>query len=324
MSIEHRVFQPFLRSLCAHLFAVYKPIRQGINITVNPAKMLSVLVGISMPSPVNRWGNVRRHRLSAILTAVTLLLAAGGAQAQNVTDVTAPNGLYKVGDVIPITIIFDQTVVVAGTPELRLRVDSDVAMRVTTAAAFYTAGSNSAMLTFDFTVEAGDSSDNAVYNGTSALRLPTPADTIQSTGGTNVGLTLPSVLGNSISDTSDPVIVDGIVPTTSATITSVTETAGGAALTSGGSTLLTSITLSGGFDSVPLPMGEVVNIYDGSELLGQATLASDLNSWTMTDTSLVTGDAPSYTAVVADPAGNEGMASAAFTLYIGPLTEIIA
>ena len=276
-----------------------------------------------MPSSVNRCRTVRRLRLSAILTAVTLLLAAGGAQAQNVADVTAPNGLYKVGDVIPITIIFDQTVVVAGTPELRLRVESDVAMRVTTAAALYTAGSNSAMLTFDFTVEAGDSSDNVVYNGTSALRLPTPTVTIQSTGGANVGLILPSILDNSISDTSDPVIVDGIVPTTSATITSVIETVGGAALTSGGSTLLTSIMLSGGFDSVPLPMGEVVNIYDGSELLGQATLASDLNSWTMTDTSLVTGDAPSYTAVVADPAGNEGMASAAFTLYIGPLTEII-
>ena len=45
---------------------------------------------------------------------------------QTVTSVssTAPNGTYKVGDVIPITVTFSANVTVTGTPQLTLETGS--------------------------------------------------------------------------------------------------------------------------------------------------------------------------------------------------------
>ena len=103
------------------------------------------------PQPQRRW-------LAAILTAFTLLLAAGGAQAQSeptVTSVAAPNGSYKAGDIVPITVTFSTAVTVGiagGTPELMLTTGNSGGTGVAT----YTAGTDTDELTFTYTVRTGD------------------------------------------------------------------------------------------------------------------------------------------------------------------------
>jgi len=96
---------------------------------------------------------------SSTLTIVTL-----GPEVENVTS-TTPNGYYKAGDVINITMEFTDTVFVTttnGTPQLTLNSGAVVD---------YTSGTGNAILTFKYTVAAGDISSNLDYDSTSALAL---------------------------------------------------------------------------------------------------------------------------------------------------------
>ena len=100
------------------------------------------------PQPQRRW-------LAAIFTAFTLLLAAGGAQAQTVISVTAPHGFYMTGESVPITVTFTEAVAVdttGGTPQLTLTTGNSGGEGVGT----YTSGSGTDTLIFTYTVLAGD------------------------------------------------------------------------------------------------------------------------------------------------------------------------
>jgi subtilase family serine protease len=81
-----------------------------------------------------------------------------------VTDVssTAANGTYGSGAVIPITITFDTAVSVTGTPELALNSGGTAA---------YSSGSGSNILTFDYTVAAGQSSAHLDFGSINSLTL---------------------------------------------------------------------------------------------------------------------------------------------------------
>jgi len=101
-----------------------------------------------------------------------------------VTGVTSPlpNGRYGAGTVISITVLFNQSVVVTGTPQLALN---------TGAVATYSSGSGTNSLTFTYTVAAGQTSADLDYTSTSALTLN--GGTIQDEAtGQNVTLTLPA------------------------------------------------------------------------------------------------------------------------------------
>ena len=101
------------------------------------------------------------------------------------------------------------------------------------------------------------------------------------------------------------ITVDTIPPVASPSITDVIETVGG-----------TSLVLSGAINNRRyLYRFEVVNVYDGDNLLGQAEVADNFRNWSFTDTTLAAGNLI-YTAVVADAAGNEGVPSNAFTVNI--------
>jgi gliding motility-associated-like protein len=121
---------------------------------------------------------------------------------------TTTNGLYKIGDLISIQVRFDQNVTVdtdLGTPTLSLETGT------TDALATYASGSGTNILTFQYTVQEGNSTADLDYIGTTALLLNggkiTNAETL------NALLTLPAPSAvNSLSANSS-LSIDGVRPT---------------------------------------------------------------------------------------------------------------
>jgi len=97
---------------------------------------------------------------------------------------TAADKAYKVGDIIPVTIFFDEAVIVTGTPQLILKTGASDAV------ADYIGGSGSETLTFDYTVEAGHTSSDLDYIFAAPLELND--GTIQDAAGNDALLALPT------------------------------------------------------------------------------------------------------------------------------------
>ncbi|WP_330083294.1 Ig-like domain-containing protein [Methylocystis iwaonis] len=110
------------------------------------------------------------------------------------------------------------------------------------------------------------------------------------------------------------VAVDTTAPVTTATIATFTDNVGlhqgdypGATSTDDSSPVLN------GTLSAPLAAGEEVRVYEGATLIGTASVSG--TSWTLALSGLAEGT-HSYTAVVADAAGNEGTASSPFAVAV--------
>ncbi|HWK55829.1 MAG TPA: Ig-like domain-containing protein [Parapedobacter sp.] len=117
-----------------------------------------------------------------------------------------PDGLYKIGDVISLTVTFDQSVMVdeaGGSPGLLMETGD------TDREAAYTLGSGSNTLTFNYTVQASDVSADLDYTSTAALVLN--GATIQNTSGNDAVLDLPILGVNSIAGQHD-LVIDGVAP----------------------------------------------------------------------------------------------------------------
>ncbi len=130
------------------------------------------------------------------------------AGALNVINVDSPggSGAFGVGAVIPITVSFGAPVVVTGTPTLRL---------ASVAGGFpvnYSSGSNTAVLTFNYTVQAGHASPDLDYTSTAALVLN--GGTINSFGGTPANLTLPAPGAPGSLGANRNIIIDTTAPET--------------------------------------------------------------------------------------------------------------
>ena len=124
---------------------------------------------------------------------------------------SAPNGTYKVGDVISIQVNFSENVVVAGgTPQLILETGG------TDRAINYTSGTGSSTLTFTYIVQAGDTTADLDYLSTSALALN--GGTIRDAANNNATLTLPSPGAANSLGNNKTIVIDGVAPT----VTSVT------------------------------------------------------------------------------------------------------
>ncbi|MGR7921644.1 DUF4347 domain-containing protein [Zobellella denitrificans] len=123
-------------------------------------------------------------------------------------QVTNPDGGYKVGDVITVTVAFDQVVTVntaGGTPTLLLETGS------VDREASYVSGSGSNTLSFSYTVQAGDLSADLDYHSTGALTLN--GATIRSATSDDAILTLPALgSADSIAGQHD-ILIDGVAPT---------------------------------------------------------------------------------------------------------------
>jgi len=143
-----------------------------------------------------------------------------------VTGVTSTlgNGSYKAGQVVPVTVTFDEDVNVTGVPQITLSTGSP-----TTTAVNYSAGTGSNILTFDYTVAAGNTSADLDYASINALALN--GGTIKGDATNNAVLTLvaPGAAGslgankNIVIDTASP-SAPGIPDMTAGTDTGASST----------------------------------------------------------------------------------------------------
>jgi VCBS repeat-containing protein len=133
-----------------------------------------------------------------------LVIDGTTATVTGVTSTTA-NGTYKVGDVISLQVNFSDTVTVGGTP--RLTLETGATDRVID----YASGSGTTSLTFDYTVQAGDSTTDLDVFGTGALALN--GGTISAPNGNPAVLTLPSPGAANSLGANKTIVIDGVAPT---------------------------------------------------------------------------------------------------------------
>ncbi|MBD1829894.1 FG-GAP-like repeat-containing protein [Microcoleus vaginatus GB1-A2] len=135
-----------------------------------------------------------------------------------VTAVTATtaDGSYGVGSTIAITVTFDAAVNVTGTPQLQLETGT------TDSFANYASGSGSTALTFNYVVQAGNTSADLEYLTTNALTLN--GGTIKETVGTafDAILTLPALASANSLGGSKAIVIDTVAPNVTLASTSAT------------------------------------------------------------------------------------------------------
>lgn len=121
--------------------------------------------------------------LNSVGSTTGVLVDAVAPSVLYVSSSTA-NGTYKVGDVIAITITFSENVTVTGTPILLLNSGGT---------AFYSSGSGSSILAFNYTVGSDHSSADLDYNAISSMYLS--GGSILDAAGNATWLNLPTVGG---------------------------------------------------------------------------------------------------------------------------------
>jgi hypothetical protein len=214
----------------------------------------------------------------------------------NVTSDTA-DGHYTVGDPVVVNITFDMAVTVTGTPTLTL--ETGTVDRIAT----YKGGDGTDILSFEYVVQAGDSSSDLDYISTGAL-----SGTIADSNGNAADLTLPApgALG-SLGETQD-IVID----TTAPAAPSAPDLDAGSdtgASDSDDITNDTTPTFSGTGET-----GATVEVFADSTLIGTATVAG--GTWSVTAGSALSDGTYAITAKQTDPAGNVSVASSALSVEI--------
>ncbi len=243
-------------------------------------------------------------------TAVTNGTSSGSGSGPR-PDTTAPaisaiaisgatgiqNSTLNEGDVVSVTITMSEATVVdttGGTPQLELNIGSAVPAKQAT----YASGSGTSSLVFTYTIEAGLTDSDGI--SIDADRLTLNGGTLKDAAGNDAVLTHDAVAANA------SYLVDTSTPT--ANFGSATDNVGSitGALTGGSSTDDTALVLSGSCEA-----GNTVNVYDGTTLLGAATVTG--TSWSYTAT---VADSTTYQFNVreTDPAGNISAATSNFTV----------
>ncbi len=135
------------------------------------------------------------------------LVVDGTAPTVTAVSSTSANGSYPAGTLIPVTVTFSSPVNVTGTPQLTL--ETGVTDRVLN----YASGTGTATLTFNYTVQAGDTSADLDYVGTTALALN--GGTIKNGTGTDAVLTLPAPGAAGSLGANKDIVIDTTAPTVS-------------------------------------------------------------------------------------------------------------
>lgn len=164
---------------------------------------------------------------------------------------TKTNGTYGVGEVIGITVTFSAAVNVTGNPLFTVETGA------TDRNVNYTSGTGGAVLTFNYTVQAGDTSADLDAVSTSSLALN--GGTIKSLSGVDAILTLPAPGAANSLGANKALVIDGTVPTYTSSviqpdgITFIDTFSENIAIGGGGSGGRT-ITLSGGAVTLSSPV----------------------------------------------------------------------
>ncbi len=143
------------------------------------------------------------------LTAITITCDANVPTVDSVSSSTA-NGSYNAGDTIAVTVAFSKTVYVVttgGTPYITLETGS------TDRNASYASGSGSSTLTFNYTVQAGDTSSDLDYVAITSLALN--GGTIKTVSGMDATLTLPAPGATGSLGANKAIVIDTTAPTIS-------------------------------------------------------------------------------------------------------------
>ncbi|MBL1407548.1 MBG domain-containing protein [Sphingobacterium faecale] len=213
------------------------------------------------------------------------------------------NGTYKIDDVIYLKVTFDQAVNVdmfGGAPILLL--ETGTVGRLAT----YVSGGGSNTLTFKYTVQSGDVSDNLDYQSTNALELD-EASTIRNADGEDAILTLPAPGTAGSLGASSNLVIDGVRPTVISVVLSKT-------VLKIGETAAVTITFSEKVTGV-----SVANIITSNGTLSSLSTADNI-VYTATLTPLVDINSEGNTitidlAHVKDVAGNSGEGTASSLAY---------
>ena len=146
----------------------------GSTVTLNESNtvLATVACGTTATSSALSSG---LHSITAIQTDAAGNVSATSSALSITIDTTAPtvsgvnsstsDDSYNEGDTVSIQVTFTESVNVTGTPQLTLETGT------TDRAVDYASGSGSDTLTFTYTVQAGDTSSDLDYNGTTALAL---------------------------------------------------------------------------------------------------------------------------------------------------------
>jgi hypothetical protein len=121
---------------------------------------------------------------------------------------TVPDGSYRQGQVIPVTVTFSEPVSVNGTPRLTLRTRPT---NPTTTDVDYTSGTGTDTLTFAYTVAAGHTSADLDYNATNSLSN----GTIRDVANRNAVRTLPAPGAAGSLGATKNIVIDTTVPAVS-------------------------------------------------------------------------------------------------------------
>ncbi|MEG4494259.1 FG-GAP-like repeat-containing protein, partial [Microcoleus sp. D3_18_C4] len=225
---------------------------------------------------------------------VSILLSTTPPKVTAVTASTA-NGSYGVGSTIAITVTFDAAVTVTGTPRLQLETGT------TDQFATYTSGSGGTALTFNYVVQAGDSTLDLEYLATNALTLN--SGTIKDNLLVDAILTLPTLASANSLGGSKAIVIETVAPT----ITSVTSTTANGSYGTTGNINVTinfseAVTLAGGTMTVALNTGGTVTIapFSGTTAVGTYTPAAGQNSTDLNSTGITLVGS----ATLRDAAGN--------------------
>ncbi|SDE56494.1 Ig-like domain (group 3) [Massilia sp. PDC64] len=219
------------------------------------------------------------------------------APVVSMVDTTTADGVYRAGGTIHVTVQFDEAVTVdtaGGTPTLTLETGT------TDRQAVYASGSGTNTLTFDYTVQAGDTASRLDYTGAAALALN--GGTIKAAGsGLDATLTLPTP-GNFGSLGVDAAIA---IDTTAPAAPSAPALATGSDTGTSNSDHITNDTtptFTGTAES-----GTTITVYDGGDVIDTFTASGGTYSWTPS-TPLSNGN-HTIALTSTDAAGNVSAAS---------------
>ncbi|MBU2179585.1 MAG: tandem-95 repeat protein, partial [Gammaproteobacteria bacterium] len=165
--------------------------------TIRDAASNNATLTLSSPGAANSLGANKSIVVDGVVPTVS-----------SVTASTA-NGAYKPGDVISIQVNFSEVVSVTGTPQLTLETGT------TDRTIDYASGSGSSTLTFNYTIQSGDTSSDLDYVATNALALN--SGTIRDAATNNATLTLASPGAANSLGNNKALVVDGVVPSVTST-----------------------------------------------------------------------------------------------------------
>jgi Big-like domain-containing protein/Calx-beta domain-containing protein/type IX secretion system substrate protein len=237
----------------------------------------------------------------------TILLIDDDAAVVTSVSSTTANGSYKEGDAIDITVTFNQTVTVIGTPQLTLETGTND--RVID----YSGGTGTTTLTFTYTVQTGDVSADLDYVSTNSLALN--SGTIKNPGAIDAILTLASPAAAGSLGDNKAIIIDTSVPT-APDLTSITTDSG-----SDGADEITNdntLTFNGTAEA-----NSTVEVFIDAVSIG-TTVANGAGDFSFDHTGTALTDATiSVTAKATDAAGNTSDASTALSVTVDTVTPSV-